>query len=54
MARVRHPDTGEEREVQGEIPHFAIYSVEGEDRVDIDGQSWIVVDDGVNMTGIDG
>lgn len=59
MAVIEHPDTGERKEIEGEIPFFATYGVEGydeeedefwqEDRVDIDGESWIVIDDGVEM-----
>lgn len=55
MAILRHPETGEKREIDGEIPFHAIYRVEGtdddgelweEDRVDIEGTSWIVEDSG--------
>lgn len=58
MAVLRHTETGEEREIEGEIPHHAIYRVEGidddgelwdEQRVEFEGTEWIVVDDGVEM-----
>jgi len=59
MAVLKHPDTGERVEIDGEIPHHAMYQVEGYDeendelweetRVDLDGESYIVVDDGVEM-----
>ena len=56
MALLRHPETGEEREIDGEVPITHQYLVEGYDedelweepRVDLDGDSWIVVDDGVD------
>jgi hypothetical protein len=59
MVVLKNPRTGETREIDGEIPFGAIYRVEGfdeetgepwdEDRVDLDGESWIVVDGGVDM-----
>jgi len=59
MATLEHPKTGERKDIDGEIPHHAIYGVEEydeendelhrEERVDMDGTSWIVVDDGVEM-----
>ena len=62
MAVLKHPQTGKTREIDGEIPFGAIYRVEGfdretgepwdEDRVDLDGESWIVVEDGVGMVTI--
>lgn len=58
MALLRHPDTGEEWEVEGEIPVSATYIVEGYDeeedafweevRIDLEGVSWEVVDDDVD------
>lgn len=58
MAVLRHPETGEEQEVEGEIPVSATYMVEGYDeeqdefwqevRVDLEGESWEVVDDGAD------
>jgi len=57
MAVLRHPDTGETREIEGEIPIFKQYLVESFDEddelvqtpyVDIDGQPWIIEDDGVD------
>jgi hypothetical protein len=56
MAVLKHPETGEKREVEGEIPIHHQYLVEGFDEddefvqtpyVDLDGQPWIIVDDGV-------
>ena len=59
MAVLKHPKTGEKKEIEGELPFGAVYRVEGydeetgelwgEERIDIDGVSWIVVDDGVDM-----
>lgn len=58
MAVLRHPETGEKREIEGEIPVFHQYLVESFDEddnlvetpyVDFDGASWIVEDDGVEM-----
>lgn len=60
----RRPKTGEQKEIDGEIPVFAIYRIEGydeeeeepweEERVEYEGKEWIVVDNGVNMVEIDG
>jgi len=56
MAVLRHPETGEKREVEGEIPVYRQYLVESFDEndelvqtphVDLDGTAWIVEDDGV-------
>lgn len=62
MATLKHPETGEKKEIQGELPFHAVYRVEGydeeedeawhEDRIDIDGVSWIVADNGADMTQI--
>lgn len=58
MALLRHPETGETREIEGEIPIFHQYLVESFDEddnlvetpyVDLDGTSWIIEDDGVEM-----
>lgn len=58
MATLRHPKTGEKREIEGEIPVFHQYLVESFDEndelvqtpyVDFDGTAWIVEDDGVEM-----
>ena len=59
MAVIKDPDSGERIEIEGEIPIFATYQVEGYDeendeyweelRVDFEGKSHIVIDDGVNM-----
>ena len=62
MAIIEHQRTGERKEIEGELPHGAIYRVEGyddgeyweEDRITIDGDEWIVIDDGVEMVSIDG
>lgn len=63
MAVIEHPETEERREFDGEIPFHLIYSVSGydedadewwdEDRIDLAGESWIVVDNGVDMIEID-
>jgi hypothetical protein len=57
MAVLRHPDTDEKREIEGEVPIFRQYLVESFDDetdeliqtpyVDFEGESWIVEDDGV-------
>lgn len=56
MAVLRHPETGEKREVEGEVPWHLMYTVESFDEndelvqqkhVDLDGTAWIVEDDGV-------
>lgn len=62
MAILKHPGSGETKEIEGELPFHAVYRVEGydeeedeawsEDRIDIEGVSWIVVDDGVDMVTI--
>ncbi|WP_435066258.1 hypothetical protein [Halobaculum sp. EA56] len=62
MAILKHPETGERKQIDGEIPFGATYGVEGYDeeqeefweqvRVDIDGESWIVVDDGTDMVSL--
>ena len=59
MAILEHLRTGERREIDGELPFGASYVVEGydeeaeelwqEERVDLDGETYIVIDDGVNM-----
>ena len=58
MAVLRHPETGEKREVEGEVPIFSQYLVESFDEdgnlvetpyVDFEGTSWIVEDSGVEM-----
>jgi hypothetical protein len=59
MATLKHPETGEKREIEGELPFHAVYRVEGydeekdeswdEERIDVGGVSWIVLDDGVDM-----
>ena len=58
MAVLKHPDTGEKREIEGEIPAFRQYLVESFDDdgnlvqtpyVDFEATSWIVEDDGVEM-----
>ena len=56
---LKHPKTGEEKEIEGQIPLDVVYRVEGydekedeawhEDRIDIGGTPWIVIDDSVNM-----
>jgi hypothetical protein len=55
MAVLRCPDTGNKEEVEGTIPFNQVYTVEEvvdgvftqEVRVDLDGTTWIVEDDGV-------
>lgn len=64
MAILEDPDTGEQKEIDGEVPMFATYRIEGydeeedeyweEDRIEFEGKEWIVVDNGVNMVQIDG
>lgn len=57
-----HPDTGDVRRVEGEVPAgFGVEyfdeetgEVHTKDMVDIRGERWIVVDDGVDMVTIDG
>lgn len=59
MAELEHVQTGERIEIEGEIPFGAIYKVEGydeeadeywdEERVQLDGEEYIVIDDGVDM-----
>ncbi|MFC7139260.1 hypothetical protein ACFQMA_05335 [Halosimplex aquaticum] len=59
MAVLEHIQTGERREIDGELPFGASYVVEGydeendelweEERVDLDGETYIVIDDGVEM-----
>lgn len=59
MAILEHPQTGERIELEGELPFGATYMVEGYDeendelweeaRIDLDGVSYIVIDDGVEM-----
>ncbi len=62
MAILEHTQTGERKEIDGEIPFGAGYLAEGydeeadeyweEQRVMVDGEEWIVVDDGVEMSEI--
>lgn len=59
MAILEHVETGERVEVDGELPFGATYLVEGydeeqdelweEERVELDGEEYVVVDDGVKM-----
>lgn len=59
MALLEHVETGEQVEVEGEIPFGASYTVEGydeeteeawdEERIQLDGEEYIVIDDGVDM-----
>ena len=62
MAELEHIETGERIELDGEIPFGAIYKVEGydeeaeeywdEERVELDGEEYIVIDDGVDMVSL--
>lgn len=58
MAVLRHPETGEKRQIDGEVPIFRQYLVESFDEndelvqtpmVDFEGESWVVEDSGVEM-----
>jgi hypothetical protein len=63
MAVLEHLQTGERRELDGELPFGATYVVEGydeendelweEERIDLDGEEYKVIDDGVDMVEID-
>jgi len=63
MAVLEHIQTGERREIDGELPFGASYLVEGydeendelweEERVDLNGETYVVIDDGVEMATID-
>lgn len=62
MAVLKHIQTGERREIDGELPFGASYVVEGydeendelweEERVDLDGETYVVIDDGVDMVSL--
>ncbi|WP_188148078.1 hypothetical protein [Haloferax sp. AS1] len=59
MAILEHVETGERVEIDGELPFGAGYVVEGydeeneelweEERVEMDGEEYRVIDDGVEM-----
>jgi len=59
MVVLEHLRSGERCEIDGELPFGASYVVEGydeqaeelwqEERVDLDGETYIVVDDGIEM-----